>query len=73
MTCDIIIPVWNQLSFTRNCVDSILKNTDAGYRLIIIDNASDKETRDYLESLKSLSHPPVLLVRNEKNVGFIRR
>jgi len=72
MTCDIIIPVWNQLSFTRNCVDSILKNTDAGYRLIIIDNASDKETRDYLESLKSLSHPPVLLVRNEKNVGFIK-
>ncbi|MFA4982534.1 MAG: glycosyltransferase family 2 protein [Candidatus Omnitrophota bacterium] len=70
--CDIIIPVWNQRAFTRDCVDSIIKNTDGNYRLIIIDNASDEETRGYLDGLKEMKSPPVLVLRNDKNVGFVK-
>ncbi|MBI5144186.1 MAG: glycosyltransferase family 2 protein [Candidatus Omnitrophica bacterium] len=71
--CDIIIPVWNQHAFTKDCIDSIFKNTDNSYRLIIIDNASDDETSVYLDSLKDKNgNPPVLVVRNEKNEGFIK-
>ncbi len=51
MKCDIIIPVWNQLSFTRDCIDSIVKNTSGEYGIIIVDNASDEETKKYLEAL----------------------
>ena len=72
MRCDIIIPVWNQPVFTKDCVDSIAKNTHGDYRLIIIDNGSDDRTRIYLEGLKARTHCPVLLMRNEKNVGFIK-
>ncbi len=72
MRCDIIIPVWNQLVFTKDCIDSIFKNTDVEYRLIIIDNASDEKTRAYLEGLKGPGKAPVTLLKNEKNVGFIK-
>lgn len=72
MKCDIIIPVWNQLSFTRDCIDSIRKNTSGEYRLIIIDNASGDETKRYLESLKASGELPLELIRNEENVGFIK-
>ena len=72
MKCDIIIPVWNQLAITKDCIDSIIKNTGADYRLIIIDNASGDETKEYLESLKRLERTSVSLVRNEKNVGFVK-
>ncbi len=72
MQCDIIIPVWNQLIFTKDCIDSIVRNTDAGYRLIIVDNASNDETRRYLEGLKAAGQIPVLIERNEVNAGFIK-
>ena len=60
MGCDIIIPVWDQPDSTKECIDSIIKNTRYPYRLIIIDNGSDLVTRDYLDSLK-----------NNKNLNII--
>jgi GT2 family glycosyltransferase len=73
MNCDIIIPVWNQLTFTKDCVDSIFKNTTGvDYRLIIIDNASGDETKKYLISLKESRPSGILLIRNEVNLGFVK-
>lgn len=72
MTCDIVIAVWNNIELTRRCVDSIVKNTDIDYRLILIDNASDDETKRYLESVKEREPARVLLIRNESNLGFIK-
>lgn len=72
MDCDIIIPVWNQLAFTKDCLSSIAKNTDPGYGLIVIDNASSAETNRYLESAKSASGAPFMLIRSEVNQGFIK-
>lgn len=70
--CDIIIPVWNQLEVTRDCVNSILKNTGYPYRLIIVDNASDAPTREYLYNLKQEKELDLLLIRNDKNLGFVK-
>lgn len=67
--CDIIIPVWNQPAVTRDCLESIKKNTSAPFRIIIIDNASDIEMQGYLKNIKDL---PVTLIRNEKNLGFVK-
>lgn len=72
MRCDVIIPVWNQLANTRDCVDSVVKNTGPDYRIVIIDNGSDDETRKYLEGLKTMAAPPVTLIRNERNEGFVK-
>lgn len=68
--CDIMIPVWNQMSVTRDCLESIKKNTSGSFGIIIIDNASDVETREYLENIKN--DLPVKLIRNEKNLGFVK-
>ena len=71
MKCDIVIAVWNNLKLTKNCVDSIIRNTDTDYKFVIIDNASNDETKRYLEELKNKEGARVLLIRNEDNLGFI--
>ncbi len=71
MKCDLIIPVWNLKDYTQQCVESIIKNTEYPYRLIIIDNGSEKETKEYLEGLKKDSRlSGYVLIRNEENQGY---
>jgi GT2 family glycosyltransferase len=72
MSCDIIIPVWNQLELTRDCIEHIVKNTHYPYRLIIIDNASDKETQEYLNGLNKQGKFPLTLIRNAQNLGYVK-
>ncbi len=71
MRCDIIIPVWNQLDFTKECVDAIDKNTRYPYRMIIIDNGSDAPTREYLLGLKKRFSDRFVLITNDKNMGYV--
>jgi len=70
--CDIIIPVWNQLESTSECIDALVKSTGYPYRLILIDNGSDAGTKSYLEEIKDRGSPEVLLIRNEKNLGYVK-
>lgn len=72
MKVDIIIPIWNQLDFTKECIDSVFKNTKFSFHLIVIDNASDRPTKDYLEKLAQDKKDSVTLLRNEKNLGFVK-
>jgi GT2 family glycosyltransferase len=69
--CDIIIPIWNQLEYTKKCIEAIKANTDYPYRLILIDNASEDSARIYLENLKE-TRCDVILIRNEENLGFVK-
>jgi len=70
MSCDIIIPAWNQLEYTKNCLESIFKNTHYPYRLVIIDNASEQPTRNYLQKLSE--QKKIFLLCNEQNLGWIK-
>lgn len=76
MKCDIIIPIWNQLDYTKQCIENIVRNTSYPYRLVLIDNASDAETRAYLEDIAkpgALGRDiDVRLIRNNENAGFVR-
>ncbi|MFC1624610.1 glycosyltransferase [Candidatus Omnitrophota bacterium] len=72
MSCDIVIAVWDLKGYTKNCIESIIKNTDYPYRLIVTDNGSQRETKEYLESLKEdprLKGHDYTLIRNEENLG----
>lgn len=60
----IIIPVYNGLDFTRNCVESLYANTPDIFELVVVDNASDDGTPRYLDTLEGIT------IRNEINVGF---
>jgi O-antigen biosynthesis protein len=64
---DIIIPVVDLLPDTKACVDSVNQaSVGEEYRLIIVDNGSQKETSNYLKSLNCI------LIRNENNLGFVK-
>ncbi|MBN2483563.1 MAG: glycosyltransferase [Candidatus Omnitrophica bacterium] len=70
MKCDIVIAVWNLKEITQQCIESIIKNTEAPYRLILVDDASQEPARQYLESLREDKRiGEYLLIRNETNLG----
>ena len=70
--CDIVIPVWNNLDLTRDCIESIKKHTSFPYRVVAVDNASDEPTREYLKELASRESDKVVVIRNEENRGFVK-
>ena len=70
--CDIIIPIWNEPERTQRCLESLLAGTEEQIRLLLIDNGSDRPTRDLLERFRSQSRFPVEILRNEINLGFIK-
>ena len=57
------------MSFTKDCVDSVRRNTGYPYRMILVDNNSDAQTRNYLDSIKDAG---TSVIRNEKNLGFVK-
>ena len=70
--CDIIIPVWNQPGWTRRCLEALVTGTDFPYRLILIDNGSEVETRTLLTDFCDRLGAQALLIRNGENVGFVK-
>ncbi len=67
----IILLCANQLSYTRQCIESIIRHTHSPYELIIVDNASNDETPSYLASLTERPGPKrVCVLRNGVNRGF---
>lgn len=66
---DIIVPVYNALNDVKLCVDSIRKHTDLSLdRLILIDDRSPDE--NVFPYLKSLEGEGIVVLQNEKNLGF---
>jgi GT2 family glycosyltransferase/2-polyprenyl-3-methyl-5-hydroxy-6-metoxy-1,4-benzoquinol methylase/tetratricopeptide (TPR) repeat protein len=61
----IVMCTWNQLAYTRQCVESILTKTDSPYELIFVDNGSSDGTPDYLRSI-----PGAQVILNRANRGF---
>lgn len=63
----IVIPVFNALDYVKKCLESLVKYT-SNYELIIIDNGSDKKTKEYLAERKE--QLGFILQTNKKNMGF---
>ncbi|MCQ9207343.1 MAG: glycosyltransferase family 2 protein [Omnitrophica bacterium] len=72
MKCDIIIPIWNQPKHTKSCIEHLISNTKYPYRLILIDNGSSSDFKNYLEKLASSEKTENILIRNEQNLGFVK-
>ena len=65
----IIIPLFNNLEFTKQCLEALIQNTpDELYEVIIVDNASTDGTHEFLASLKG----DVTVITNETNLGFAK-
>lgn len=69
--CDVIIPIYNAYDCLSPCIDSVIKNTDLNNnRLILIDDKSpDERVLPLLE--KYANGKNIILLKNEKNKGFV--
>lgn len=63
----IIIPVFNQLKYTRECIDNLIKYTDVDFEIIVVNNGSIDHTKAYLKK-----HPEIISINNDTNLGFAR-
>jgi GT2 family glycosyltransferase len=54
----IVLVTWNSAQYLQRCLDGIRRQTHPDVELIVVDNASDDESRD------------VATIQNEKNRGF---
>jgi GT2 family glycosyltransferase/glycosyltransferase involved in cell wall biosynthesis len=70
--CDIVLPVYNGLTYIKDCIDSVLEYTPTDYySLYIIDDCSDVNTFRYLSN-QAVKHSQISLIRNSKNAGFLK-
>jgi GT2 family glycosyltransferase/glycosyltransferase involved in cell wall biosynthesis len=66
----ILIVTYGGLPLTRRCLDSLLGGeTWPRFEILVVDNDSPDETRDYL---RSLADPRVRVLLQERNLGFPR-
>lgn len=66
----IIIPAWNQWTYTRATLTSLLAKTVwPDYEVIVIDNASEDDTPRELARLAQ-EWPQLRVIRNRRNLGF---
>lgn len=62
----IIILTYNNLEYTKKCIESIRSNNILdNHEIIIIDNGSTDGSREWIASLEGIKY-----ILNEKNVGF---
>ncbi|MBW2018925.1 MAG: glycosyltransferase [Deltaproteobacteria bacterium] len=65
--CSIIIPVFNRVDYTKQCLEALVENTGGvEYEVIIVDNGSADGTGDFLKLLEG----DVKIIRNNRNLGF---
>jgi len=66
----IIVVSYQNVSLTRQCIESILRNTDyPNYEIIVVDNHSSDGTRSYLRYL-ARAEQCVTVILNNENRGF---
>jgi GT2 family glycosyltransferase len=66
----LIILTYNNLDYTRQCLESIFSKTIyPNYEIVVVDNASTDGTPDYLQTVAA-THPNMRLVLNKENRGF---
>ena len=66
----IIIPCWNQLELTRQCIAALKAHTRRPWELIVIDNGSTDDTDIYLAGVRDCAPVPVTVISNATNRGF---
>ena len=70
MDISIVIPVYNKLELTVNCVESIFKaKSNCDFEIVISDDCSSDGTFDYCKNLAN-ARKNVKYIKNVKNSGF---
>ena len=65
----IIIPVFNNIEYTKNCLNSLFKNHPLlNFEIIVINNASTDGTQEFLNGFDYLDN--FTIIRNDSNLGY---
>ncbi len=67
----VILLAWNQLAYTKLCIESVIRHTHVPYELVLVDNGSHDGTPEYFREVRS-RHPNVKIILNRKNLGFAK-
>ncbi len=69
----IIIPVFNNVALTQQCLGALYANTDdtVPFEVIIVDNGSTDETPQYLQN-EQKQKSNLKVISNAENIGFAR-
>ena len=65
---DIVIPTYNRSNYLKSAIDSVLKQTCQEFDLYILDNCSNDNTREVVESFSS---DKIKYIVNESNLGMV--
>ena len=68
LKADVIICVHNALEDVKRCLESVVRHTTMPYSLILVDDGSDQETKNYLSSFATSQG--AALIRNENARGY---
>lgn len=64
----VVLLAYNNLNYTRDCVESILVNTDdVDYELILVDNGSTDGTKEYFDSI-----PGAKVIHLKYNIHLVK-
>jgi GT2 family glycosyltransferase/Flp pilus assembly protein TadD len=66
----IIILTYNQLEYTKKCLESIAANTPEPHEIIIVDNGSTDGTVEFLDLEAGRNKSRIKIIKNEENLGF---
>jgi GT2 family glycosyltransferase len=61
-----VIVSWNTRDILYDCLQSIIRETQRPYEIIVVDNASSDGSAAMIEA----KYPQVVLIANQENVGF---
>jgi len=67
----IVILTFNQLRYTKECVESIRKYTPESHEIIFVDNGSTDGTVKWLKEIVA-ENPHYTFIENKKNLGFAK-
>ncbi len=66
-TLTVSMPAYNTEKFIRESIESVLRQKEVDFELVVVDDASSDNTA---EIVKSFQDPRVRLLRNHKNMGI---
>ena len=69
---DIILPNYNSSQFIIKTINSILKQTYKNWKLIIVDDFSDKKTKKILKKISKNKNIKVFFLNKNHGAGFCR-
>jgi GT2 family glycosyltransferase len=65
-----IVPCWNQLAYTKQCIAALKSHTRPPWEMVVIDDGSTDHTDIYMACVRDRASVPVTVISNTANLGF---